>query len=143
MALQTFFDDSRHGRRWKETGSIERKDGSGRPKGSKPTQDAMLEKLCLADRKASTAELTVKWRKRTRGRVDLHPSTVNLRLLEMNLPARTPRRKPLKTETPMAGIIEVAKVWRAITPEYLENLYEIMPRRMAAVVAAGGRHTKY
>ena len=102
----------------------------------------MLE-LCLADQKASTAELTVKWRKRTRGRVDLHPSTVNLRLLEMNLPARTPRRKPIKTLTPMAGIIEVAKVWRAITPEYLENLYEIMPRRMAAVKAAGGRLTKY
>ena len=97
MALQTFFDDSCHGRRWKETGSIERKDGSGRPKGSKPTQNAMLEKLCLADRKASTAELTN----------------------------------------------GAKKVWRAITPEYLKNLYESMPRRMAAVIAAGGRHTKY
>ena len=44
----------------------------------------------------------------------------------------------------MAGIIKVAKkVWRAITPEYLENLYESMLRRMAAVIAAGVRHTKY
>ena len=44
----------------------------------------------------------------------------------------------------MAGIIKVAKkVWRAITTEYLENLYESMPRRMAAVKAAGGRLTKY
>ena len=59
----------------RETGSIERQDGSVLPKGSKPMQDAMLEKLCLADRKASTAELTVKWRKRTRCRVDLHPSS--------------------------------------------------------------------
>ena len=43
-----------------------------------------------------------------------------------------------------AGIIKVAKkVWRAITTEYLENLYKSMPRRMAAVIAAGGRHTKY
>ena len=43
-----------------------------------------------------------------------------------------------------AGLIKVAKkVWRAITPEYLENHYDGMPRRMAAVIAAGGRHTKY
>jgi len=34
-------------------------------------------------------------------------------------------------------------VWRAITPEYLENLYESIPRRMAAVIAAEGCHTKY
>ena len=44
----------------------------------------------------------------------------------------------------MAGIIKVAKkVWRAITTEYLKNLYETMPRCMAAVKAAGGRHTRY
>ena len=44
----------------------------------------------------------------------------------------------------MAGIIKVAtKVWRAITPDYLENLYKSMPRRMAAVIATGGCRTKY
>ena len=43
-----------------------------------------------------------------------------------------------------AGLIKVAKKdWRTITTEYLKNLYESMPRRMAAVIAAGGRHTKY
>ena len=35
------------------------------------------------------------------------------------------------------------KVWRQITPEYLEKLYESMPRRMAAVIEAHGGHTKY
>ena len=35
------------------------------------------------------------------------------------------------------------KVWRAITPEYLSSLYESMPRRTAAVIAAEGGHTKY
>ena len=35
------------------------------------------------------------------------------------------------------------KVWRTITPEYLERLYQSMPRRMAAVIAAHGGHTKY
>ena len=52
------------------------------------------------------------------------------------------RRKPIKRR--WAGIIKVAKkVWRAITPEYLKNLYKSMTRRTAAVIAAGGRHTKY
>jgi len=44
----------------------------------------------------------------------------------------------------MAGIIKVAKkVWRAVTPECFENLYESMPRRIAAMIAAGERHTNY
>ncbi len=44
----------------------------------------------------------------------------------------------------MAGIIKVAKkVWKTIATEYLENVYKCMPRRMVAVIAAGGHHTKY
>ncbi len=44
----------------------------------------------------------------------------------------------------MAGILKVAKkVWRAITPEYPENLYKSMPKRIVVVIAAGGCHTKY
>ena len=35
------------------------------------------------------------------------------------------------------------KVWRQVTPTYLETLYESMPRRMQAVVEAQGSHTKY
>ena len=107
--------------RWKETGRIEREDGSGRPKGSKPTQDAMLEKLCL---KASTAELNP---------IELEKLWSQVKHLQRS-----------ERATSMAGIIKVAKkVWRAITPEYLENLYESMLRRRAAVIAAGVRHTKY
>ena len=37
----------------------------------------------------------------------------------------------------------VRRVWNAITPEYLEKLYESLPRRMAAVIASKGAHTKY
>ena len=37
----------------------------------------------------------------------------------------------------------VMKVWNAITSDYLEKLYESMPQQMAAVIAAGGGHTKY
>ena len=35
------------------------------------------------------------------------------------------------------------KIWRQITLEYLEKLYESMPRCMAAVIEAHGGHTKY
>ena len=35
------------------------------------------------------------------------------------------------------------KVWRTITPEHLERLYQLIPRRMAAFIAAHGGHTKY
>ena len=42
------------------------------------------------------------------------------------------------------GIKKIAqKVWKAVTPEYLRQLYESMPRRMAAVIASQGGHTKY
>ena len=93
-----------------------------RPEGSKgkPTQDAMLEKLCL---KASTAELNP---------IELEKLWSQVKHLQRS-----------ERATSMAGIIKVAKkVWRAITPECLENLYESMSRRMAAVVAAGGRPFK-
>ena len=50
------------------------------------------------------------------------------------------RERPSSAE----GIKKVVKrVWRGITPEYLETLYESMPRRMEACIAAGGGHTKY
>ena len=46
--------------------------------------------------------------------------------------------------TSIAGLKRIAKkVWDNITPEYLQSLYESMPRRMQAVVDAQGGHTKY
>ena len=44
-------------RRYAETGDLNQKSGSGRLRGSTACQDATLEKLCLADRKASATEL--------------------------------------------------------------------------------------
>ena len=37
----------------------------------------------------------------------------------------------------------VHKVWRQVTLEYLNKLYESMPRQMQAVIQAQGGHTKY
>ena len=35
------------------------------------------------------------------------------------------------------------RIWRSITLRYLEKLYELMPKRMLAVIEAQGGHTKY
>ena len=35
------------------------------------------------------------------------------------------------------------KIWRQVTPEYLESLYQSMPRHMQAVVDAQRGHTRY
>ena len=42
------------------------------------------------------------------------------------------------------GLKKIArKVWRGITQDYLENLYQSMPQRMQTVIQAQGGHTKY
>ena len=47
-------------------------------------------------------------------------------------------------QSTVSSIIQIArKVWRQVSAEYLEKLYESLPRRMEAVIAAGGGHTKY
>jgi hypothetical protein len=52
------------------------------------------------------------------------------------------QRKEKATSTD--GLKNIARqVWRGITQEYLENLYQSMPQRMQAVIAAQGGHTKY
>ena len=46
--------------------------------------------------------------------------------------------------TSIGGLKRIAlKVWRQVTPSYLEALYESMPARMQAVIAQQGGHTKY
>ena len=44
----------------------------------------------------------------------------------------------------IGGLKKIAqKAWRQVSAEYLEKLYESLPRCMEAVIAAGGGHTKY
>ena len=46
--------------------------------------------------------------------------------------------------TSVAGLKKIArKVWRQVTPEYLNKLYESMLWRMQAVIRVQGGHTKY
>ena len=46
--------------------------------------------------------------------------------------------------TSIAGLKKIArKVWRGITPDYLKQLYQSMPRRMQAIIDARGAHTRY
>ena len=46
--------------------------------------------------------------------------------------------------TSEVGLKKIARrVWRGLTREYLQSLYESMPGRMQAVVDAAGGHTKH
>ena len=42
-----------------------------------------------------------------------------------------------------SSLTHFRKVWKAITPQYLQTPYELMPRRMQAVIDVEGGHTKY
>ena len=66
------------------------------------------------------------------------------RLQRRELASRARKRQRIEKATSKQALKKLAiKVWRTITPEYLERLYQSMPRRMAAVIAAHGGHTKY
>ena len=43
----------------------------------------------------------------------------------------------------IAGLKIACKVWRQVMPEYLNDLYNSMPRQMEAVIQAEGNHNKY
>ena len=46
--------------------------------------------------------------------------------------------------TSIEGLKRIAwRVWQAITPQYFQTLYKLMPRRMQAVIDIEGGHTKY
>ena len=85
-------------KKYKETGDFEQAPRSGRPRLSTAAQDDVLEQIALKNRKKSAAELNKLWKKATRNSVKVGRKTVNNRLLEKDLPARTPRQKPLKTK---------------------------------------------
>ena len=67
----------------------------------------------------------------------------DLNIIE-NLRAQMKHLQRKERATSVAGLKNIArKVWRQVSPDYLEKLYESLPRRMEAVIAAGGGHTKY
>ena len=35
------------------------------------------------------------------------------------------------------------KIWKAFTPEYLEKLYKLFPKQMAALIQSKGAHTNH
>ena len=80
-------------RQYDSTGDMNRKLRSGGGRKSTAEDDAALEKLSLADRFRTANELRADWKK-SRG-VKVSRVTVNRRLLSFNLPAMTPRKKPL------------------------------------------------
>ena len=72
------------------------------------------------------------------------PRMRNLRLLSLQKLVWVKNMQREERGTSKEGIKKIAqKVWRQITPEYLESLYQSMPRRMQAVVDAQRGHTRY
>ena len=70
-------------------------------------------------------------------------TTTTAAIIDTRPNAHRPRQREERA-TSKEGIKKIAqKVWRQVTPAYLETLYESMPRRMQAVVEAQGGHTKY
>jgi hypothetical protein len=76
----------------------------------------------LKHRKESAAQLNKKWRKVTWNAVKVARKTVNDRLLEMDLPARTPRKKALKTEKMMENHLRFALDHKEWTVANWENV---------------------
>ena len=61
-------------------------------------------------------------------------NTINLNVIK-NLWSRMKQAQKSEQSTSKKLL---KKVWRGFTPEYLENLYQIMPRRMQAVIDNSG-----
>ena len=83
-------------RRYDASGDLNRKSGSGGIKKSSEEDDAVLEQLSLQDRFRTANELRKDWKDRTG--VNVSKSTVNRRLISLNLPAMKPKKKPLLDE---------------------------------------------
>ena len=67
----------------------------------------------------------------------------NLNPIE-NLWSQVKHAQWLEHATSIPGLKKIThRVWRQVTPEYIHTLYESMPKRMTAVIQAGGTHTKY
>jgi len=67
---------------------------------------------------------------------DLNPIEHVWNILEKNIQERRP-----KNHQDLERILE--EEWRKIRPLDIHNLINSMPRRVAAVIAAKGGHTKY
>ena len=81
--------------RLKVTGNSACKKRSGRTRKSTKRDDRVLTRLCLTDRHLNSTQLAREWKESTG--VIVSTSTVRKRLLENNLKACKPRKKPLLT----------------------------------------------
>lgn len=82
-------------KRFKETGSIERKKGSGRPRKTTIVEDHFIRLQCLRNRFKTSVELKADlYRAR---RTEISSRTVRRRLVTIGLPARRPVVKPALT----------------------------------------------
>ena len=82
--------------RYKETGSFEDRNRSGRPPKTTARDDRNLVMLSMRNRRATSRDLTAQWNRAISGVVD--PSTVRRRLLKAGLRGCVAKKKPLVSE---------------------------------------------
>ena len=97
-------------RRYDATGDVNRKKGSGKPPKSTKEEDEVLKELSLNDRFHTANELRKDWKDATG--VDVSKSTVNRRLISLDLPAMKPQKKPLLNEGQRRRRLEFAMRYR-------------------------------
>jgi transposase len=93
--------------RYRETGSIQRKKGSGGKFISTASQDRLLRRLAIRDRRATSTELNRAWE--SMSGVTCSSVTVRRRLLTAGLAARRPLKKPLLTVKMRAARLKWAR----------------------------------
>lgn len=96
IADKTNFNESsvrRFLKKFRETGELERKEGSGRKKCTSLREDRVIMRTSLQDRFKNAVEIASEVQQRYSR--DISARTIQRRLKEMGLMARTPAKKPL------------------------------------------------
>jgi transposase len=102
-------------KKWKDTGSTERKEGRGRKKLSTPSQDRFLMRLSLRNRLATSTDLKPIWESVLEQQVSAR--TIRRRLCGMGMTSHRPTKKPLLTKKMKSARLKWAKEHRSWTED--------------------------
>jgi len=101
---------SRTLRRLKETGSVDDKKRTGRPRTTTPREDLALVRISLHNRKLTSPKLNREWMENSG--VECSARTVRRRLTRAGLYGRVARKKPLLTQRHRGIRLKWAKEWK-------------------------------
>ena len=107
--------------RYEDTGKMERKSGSGRPRKTTESDDRFLVVQCKRNRKKTAVELATTIKNEDNA-PKVSPRTVRRRLTEAGYPARKARKKPLLTKRHRRDRLKWAKEHKDWTVEQWRNV---------------------